>query len=223
MTSNGRLVTIRYGDYGISRDKYSVNVPNEILSKSVANCGFINAFVPYTKGTEDIYTNFVCHIVRDLRDINRGGHEAINATWSLKVEMKMAKLYLNAEDIDRIMHTIRNLLTDEAWEKIKTDFLDFIRYKYCRPFFDKVCNPTKKTYRTLLEDDLFTGYQYMSGRSSAIADTVRSIIRQNPLDTDAMFSDICFLRYYVNERPYFGIESFVEGCIICSFCQINTT
>ena len=219
MTSQCLLVAIRFP---ASSEYYWLNTPFEMLSKHVAEARILYAYTPYTKGTETAFVELAYHLLADLRAAERGNTSTKTAQ-ELKKCMYRASLELEAQDIERVMHTVRNLLRDEMWDKAKTRFLKFIQEDYCKDLFQKVCKPVTEKYSSLLKDDLFTGYQYVSARGSAIADDIKDVVLKGNVNVNEMLSDMCFLHYYVNERHFNTVDSFLQGYIIASFCSIYCT
>lgn len=216
MTSRCLLVTIRFP---ASSQYYGLNMPFEMLSKHVAQAGILYACTPYTKGTETVFLELAYHLLADLRAAERG-NTSTKTVQELKRCMYRASLDLEAQDIERVMYTVRNLLKDEVWDKAKSRFLKFIEEDYCNDLFKKVCEPVTQIYSSLLEDDLFTGYQYVSARGSDIANTIKDVVLKRDVNVNEILSDMCFLQYYVNERPFNTVDRFLQGYIITSFCSI---
>ena len=191
-----------------------------MISKGVAECGTVYAYTPYTEGTENEYVQLACHVLADFRASDQGKYEADRAAHSLRMCMNHAKYVLQAHDIERVMWTVRSLLKDAMWDKAKARFLKFIYEDYCSDFFNKVCRPVVQVYGTLLEDDLFTGFQYVSARANAISSTIKDIVTKGGINSAELLDGRCFLQYFVNEQIYNTVESFLHGHITASFCSI---
>lgn len=219
MTSHCQLVTIKFLRPYQSHLLY---IPFRMLSNHVAESGIMFACTPYTRGTQTIYVEFIYHLLTELNAAEKG-NTSTQPTQSLKTFMSAARLQLEAHDIERVMHTVRSLLTDTMWVKAKNRFLKFIEEDYCKDFFQNVCQSVTQAYKSLLEDDLFTGYQYVSARGSAIADTIKEIVSKRKVNISELLLDMCFLHYYVNENPFNTVDSFLRGYIITSFYSIYTS
>ena len=201
-------------DHSSSSTSYHLLLPGKIVSRHVVRSGRLYACDPITIGGEGAFAHLLCCTVINLYKIVCGGEMSVRPAKALSVEIDKAKSQLLADDINRVMNTIKILLTDEWWYAIKTCFMEFIRIDYCKDFFDQVCMPAKETFGALLCGDLFTGYQYLLGRSSDIINTVK--ISMAGLDTRKMTSDMCFLRFYANEKSVATVDDILEGLIICS-------
>ena len=213
MTSQKQAVEIRFAQ-SFSSIPHILMIPSKILSKHVAWSGHLYAGIPLTKGGEGAYVNFLCYTLLNLHKIVQGGETSTTPANALRMQFDKAKSELLADDIDRVINTIKVLLTDEAWGTMKKGLMDFIRYDYCKDFFTQVCAPTKASFGTLLGGDLFTGYQYLLGRSPDIIHTMK--VHMSGLDTRTMASDMCFLRFYANEKTVATMEDFLDGLITCS-------
>ena len=213
MTSQKGAVEIRF-DQSFSSVPHTLLLPSKIVSKHVTRSGQLYAYVPLTKGGEGAYVNLLCYTVVYLYKFVKGGETSIMAANALRMQFDKAKSELLVDDIDRVINTIKVLLTDEAWGTIKKGLMDFIRYDYCKDFFTQVCAPAKASFGTLLGGDLFTGYQYLLGRSPDIIHTMK--VHMSGLDTRTMASHMCFLRFYANEKTVATIDDFLDGLITCS-------
>lgn len=213
MYSHKKEIEIRF-DLDDTSPKYLLLVPSKIISRHVAKCGWLHAYTPLTTGGEDAFVDFLCLTVIHLYNISQGGEGSITAAKALSVEMDKAKSRLLADDLQTVMSTIEILLTDDAWGAMKACLLNFIRNDYCKDFFSQVCKPVMRPFKTLRGGDLFTGYQYLLGRSADIITTIKSIVIG--LDQSKMSSDMRLLRFYANAKPVATLDDFLEGLVICS-------
>lgn len=199
---------------------YWVYMKNDIASLAVIGTCSVNVRPPYTTGKDKACIELTIRLVHDLLNTNKEQTESNRALNRLKEHMDSVKDELVEEDIDSVMATVRDMVTDTAWEKFKTSFLKYLHDDYCSDFFNDVCEPITKTIIAQLDNKLFTRYQVILGSSSKITDAVKNITEH--VDTSEMLSKMCFIHFYANNNGYNTLDKFIEGSIINSFTCIHT-
>lgn len=199
---------------------HRIHIAKEVASAAVRDMDVIYVRPPYTTGKDDVCIEFTVHLVQDLLTITQGRAESIKATTELKEQMDRVKGQLVVEDIESVMGTVRDMVTDEAWDKIQTQFVQFLHDVYCKDFFEDVCLPVKMNINTLPDDVIFTQYQVLLGHGSMVADAVKDIIYNK--DTSEMLSKRCFIQYYGTNNNLDTPNKIMEGLIISSFIQAST-
>ena len=185
----------------------------DIVSKAVMDT--FNVFYarpPYTRGKDEACIELTTRLVQDLPIIDRGGAESIRAANFLREQMDSARTELVVEDIESVMCTVKDILTDAAWDKFSLLFLKFLRGDYCKDFFEKVCKPVKKIVTKWPADVLFTDYQILFGRRTQFAYAIKTITRK--VDTSEMLKKRSFIRFYGHNNDVKTMENVIDGLII---------